>query len=299
MTEKNVEQMPSNTAQFTALWRAVANRDKQTATIESDFMAAYFLPSLLQFAIRFNIVRARAKRKSQKLVPGMNDTIIARTTCFDKLFKEAVNEGIPQIVLLVAGYDSRAYRFGALNSTVKIVELDIAATQNKKRKYLQRAKVAIPGNVTLMPINFNRESLLEVLNKAGYDHGRRTLFLWEGVSFYLEPEAVKRTLAFVRSAHRASIVVFDYIILVPEEKRGEYHGYKELALMMQKRHANEKIRFAVGEGELDAYLSDNGLKLVSHLDNKEIEQAFLVPGDGSLTGQIPALFRFAAVSPGR
>ena len=58
---------------------------------------------------------------------------IARTTFFDNIFIDALNKNIPQIVLLGAGYDTRAYRFAEINNTTKIIELDIETTQNRKR----------------------------------------------------------------------------------------------------------------------------------------------------------------------
>ena len=60
--------------------------------------------------------------------------MLARTAFFDNLFIDALNKNIPQIVLLGAGYDTRAYRFADLNNATKIFELDIAPTQNRKMK---------------------------------------------------------------------------------------------------------------------------------------------------------------------
>jgi O-methyltransferase involved in polyketide biosynthesis len=52
--------------------------------------------------------------------------MIARTACFDSLFMAALKYRTPQIVLLGAGYDSRAYRFAESNQSTTIFELDIA-----------------------------------------------------------------------------------------------------------------------------------------------------------------------------
>ena len=55
--------------------------------------------------------------------------MIARTAYFDRLFADALSNKTPQIVLLGAGYDSRAYRFANLNHVTRVFELDIAPTQ--------------------------------------------------------------------------------------------------------------------------------------------------------------------------
>ncbi len=128
--------------------------------------------------------------------------MIARTAFFDNIFLDALNNKTPQIVFLGAGYDTRAYRFANSNQGTKIFELDAPPTQDRKKKCIKKARIDIPGHVTFVPINFNQESLKDVLDKAGYDHTQKTLFIWEGVSYYLETESVDRTLEFVsRDSH--------------------------------------------------------------------------------------------------
>ena len=45
------------------------------------------------------------KTKLKKVIPGMDELMIARTAFYDGLFKDALNNNFPQIVLLGAGYD--------------------------------------------------------------------------------------------------------------------------------------------------------------------------------------------------
>ena len=64
-----------------------------------------------------------------------------------------------------------------------------------------------------MRIDFNEESLKDALESVGYDNREKTLFLWEGVSYYLEAESVNVTLGFVsRSLHNESAIAFDYTV---------------------------------------------------------------------------------------
>ena len=48
----------------------------------------------------------------------------SKTAFYDGLFKDALNSHFPQIVLLGAGYDTRALRFDHLNTGTRIIELD-------------------------------------------------------------------------------------------------------------------------------------------------------------------------------
>ena len=297
MSKKGVEQKPSETAIFGALHRTLANKYFKDERFGPDYLAEYFLPSHFKFFIKFKKMRANVKKKLSKFFPGGHEYMIARTAWFDSLFVDALNKNIPQIVLLGAGYDSRAYRFAKLNSATKIIELDIAPTQNRKKKCLKKAQIDIPKHVTLVPINFNKDSLKDVLEKAGYDNHEKTLFLWEGVSYYLESESVDSTLEIINhNSHNESVIAFDYLISISEENIN-YYGVKEFFQTMKKHHANEELMFAIDEGKIESFFKQRGLKLVNHLDNKEIEEMFLLDDNEILIGQIIALFRFAMASP--
>jgi methyltransferase (TIGR00027 family) len=296
MSKKGVEQKHSETAIFSALHRTIANKYFKDERFGSDYLAEYFLPSNFKFFMKFKKMRANAKKKLSKFFPGGHEYMIARTAWFDSLFVDALNKNIPQIVLLGAGYDSRAYRFAKLNSATKIIELDIAPTQNRKKKCLKKAQIDIPKHVTLVPINFNKESLKNILEKAGYDNHEKTLFLWEGVSYYLDSESVDSTLEIVNhNSHNESVIAFDYLISISEENIN-YYGVKEFFQTMKKHHANEELMFAIDEGKIESFFKQRGLKLVNHLDNKEIEEMFLLDDNEILIGQIIALFRFVMAS---
>jgi methyltransferase (TIGR00027 family) len=200
-------------------------------------------------------------------------------------------------VLLGAGYDSRAYRYVNSNHRTRVFELDIAPTQDRKRKCLKAARIDIPQQVRFVPINFNEESLRDVLEKAGYEHQEKTLFIWEGVSYYLDVESVDATLEFVsKYSHKDSVIAFDYTISVTEENINRYYGAKEFTQTMKEHHANEELMFSIEEGEIDSFLEQRELKMVEHLDNEGIERKYLINDNGQLIGQITGHFRFVAAS---
>jgi len=144
----------------------------------------------------------------------------------------------------------------------------------------------------------NKESLKNVLEKAGYEKNDKTLFIWEGVSYYLEPESVDATLEFVNnSSHNESVIAFDYAISISEENINNYYGVKEFVQTWRKHRSDELFRFAIDEGKIESFLEQRGLKIVNHLDNKEIEKTFLLNENGSLIGQINGSFRFVLASP--
>ena len=298
MTNKSVEQKPSETALFAALRRTIAHKEFRNEKFGPDDLAEYFLPPHFRFFLRFTKIRENTKNKLNDALPGLNEYMIARTAYFDRLFVDALDNEIRQIVLLGAGYDTRAYRFNQSNRGTKIFELDITPTQDRKKKCLKKARIDIPQHVRFVPINFKEESLKDVLEKAGYEDQVKTLFLWEGVSYYLDAESVDVTLDFVSLAsHQESAIAFDYTISLSEENLNDYYGVREFAQTMKEHHANEELMFSINEGKTESYLEQRGLIMLDHLDNEEIERTFLVKDNGSLLGQITGHFRFVSASP--
>lgn len=298
MSKKGVEEKHSQTALFASLYRAIANKECKSDALGPDYLAVNFLPASLKFLIRFKSIRARVKKKDQKLTPGTFEFMAARTAFFDQVFLDALNQKVPQIVLLGAGYDTRAYRFARINKTSKIFELDIAPTQTRKKECLKKGQIDIPLNVALVPIDFNIESIIVELGKAGYVQDKRALFIWEGVSYYLEPESVDATLGFVKNAsHPESVIAFDYAISTSEENREQYYGAKEFIQTWQKHRQGESFKFSIDAGKAETFLEQRGLRLINHLDTRQIEETFLLDENGSLLGRTNGLFRFAVAAP--
>jgi methyltransferase (TIGR00027 family) len=298
MSEKSVERKPSETAVFAALHRAIANKTFKNERLGPDFLAERFLPPHFRFFIKFKGIRENSKAKIGEAFPGLHEYMIGRTAYFDHVFRDALKDNIPQIVVLGAGYDTRAYRYAELNRGTKIIELDIGTTQERKIQCLKKARIATPKGVRFVPINFNKESIQAVLEEAGYETGKKTLFVWEGVTYYLQPEAVAETLEFLsQSGGEGSTIVFDYTATVTEENIDQY-GVKEFYESMKEHHGGEELTFSIGEdGEIGNYLAQRGLELVEHLDNEEIEKAFLEGEDGELIGRMTGHFRFVVASP--
>jgi len=298
MAKTGVEQTPSDTAMFAALRRAIANKDYKNAKLGPDHLAEYFLPTYFRFFLKIKPIRANARRRLDTYFPGLTEYMIARTAYFDRLFVEALDSETPQIVLLGAGYDTRAYRFARSNRRTRIYELDVPTTQARKIECLRKARLDIPDQVRFVPINFNQESLAETLAKAGCRSDLKTLFIWEGVTYYLEQEAVEATLEFISQvAQPGSAIAFDYTVSLSEGNKGRYYGAEEFAQTMKAYHANEALLFSIHEGEIEKYLLQRGLRMLNHLDNEEIESTFLQAADGSSIGKNTGHFRFVLAAP--
>lgn len=294
---KNIETKPSQTALWTTLMRAYAAKEENRDIRGQDDLSWIFLPEEQRKAL--DDETQRRKIKENAMVIGVCEYVMARTRVFDHFFIQALSEGFEQIVLLGAGYDSRPYRFHDRIGHARIYELDVPATQDHKRQCLARADVDIPRQLTYVAINFNTQSLEKVLPDAGYDPAKKTFFLWEGVTYYLAPQSVDATLAFITShAPTGSAVAFDYIELWPGVI--DAYGVKELMAFNSARQSGEPGgTFTLEKDAIETFLVERGFKIVQHFNARQLEQEFLTLDDGRLFGHVTGHFRVAkAVSAG-
>ena len=271
-TESSVEKKPSETALNVAICRALAAHEDRNEIRGPDFMAELFLPEESKIYLKnaASIKSVIEKRISSALY----GYLLARTAYLDNTVKKALEENIPQIVFLGAGYDTRAYRHYQLIKSTRLFEMDIQSTQQRKLKILADAKIQIPQQLSFVTINFKTDKIENVLTKAGYDISLRTLFIWEGVSYYLPEESINETLRFVHDySAPGSAICFDYMT----EK-------------MESVHVGEPFRFWIAPDKIKAFLAERGLIMMEHLDNKEMEKRYLTLKDGRLAENVMARF---------
>ncbi len=137
--------------------------------------------------------------------PSVQYESAARTAFFDSALSRHLGE-IKQFVLLGAGWDTRAYQ---MPKEIRCFEVDMAQTQQTKRAILEKAGLD-PTRVTFVPADFLKENWLEKLVSAGFDPEKLAFFLWEGVTMYLDREAVVQTLRMIANTAAGSVVAFDY-----------------------------------------------------------------------------------------
>ena len=199
----------SRTAHFVALGRALADAGLSHVPGFRDPTARAFLSDKGK---RSFAKTERAFRDGQRgLAPDaarvMADLIALRTTAIDTAVRDAITGGATQLVILGAGYDGRAWRLSEL-AGLNVFEVDHPATQGEKRARVTALPPAA-GTVSFVSIDFEREALGTVLERAGHDRSSPTCWIWEGVVMYLTREAMRSTLAGVaaRSARGSTLIV--------------------------------------------------------------------------------------------
>jgi methyltransferase (TIGR00027 family) len=110
---------------------------------------------------------------------------------FDRIMEKYVDE-MEQIVIPGAGFDLIALHL-TKGKNVKVFELDQVKTLNVKVETLKKAGIKHDW-ITYIPVDYSNESWVDKLLGAGFDKTKKTLFLWESVSLFLEFDIVKETL---------------------------------------------------------------------------------------------------------
>lgn len=284
------EKQPSASAMNVARCRAIAAYDPRAAIRGPDTLAEIFLDAPARQSLKDPATHALILKKLDAFSPGTYEYFIARTAYLDAVVEQALRADVPQLIFLGAGYDTRAFRFADLIRSTQVFELDAEPTQGHKRALLEQAQVPIPPALHFVTIDFTQETLADMLARAGYAPDRRTVFIWEGVTYYLPPRAVEETLAFVRrNAPAGSLIAFDYMI-TPPEMAGRF-GAQQARDAMRSIYADEPLLFDLAEEQAGAFLAERGFALLDHVSTEALQARYLTLDDGSQAGPVLDLFR--------
>ncbi len=143
--------------------------------------------------------------------PPMETWLALRVAYLDRLVGLAVDRlSIRQVVILGAGYDTRAARLP--RAGVTFFEVDHPATQASKRERLASLDNYPVEAARYVTCNFEREDPIERLVANGFDAREPALVIWEGVVMYLTEAAVRATASRLAAAlDPHSLVAFDFM----------------------------------------------------------------------------------------
>jgi methyltransferase (TIGR00027 family) len=263
----------SRTAEQNALFRALESARPERRRLFDDPLASRFLTWPLSLVGRVGSVPGLRPVPSWIIDhrwPGVRSSVVARTRLIDDTITASLG-GIEQLVILGAGFDSRAYRIAALRR-IPVFEVDHPDTQATKRRVLGRALSTAHAHVRFVPINFQTRGLASAMAEAGYRVAAPTFILWEGVTNYLTEAAVDATLRWCARAAPGSLVLFTYVHRDVLTRPHMFAGTKNLFASLEK--AGERLTFGLEPGELRAFLSARGLSLESDVGAAEYRERY-------------------------
>ena len=285
----------SYTAEAVCAFRSIAALDPDPKTRNPDHMAKHFINPELQGRFPgLGLTFDDAKVAIDFQDTGVFYYVNARTHHMDTLLKKALQDGVQQVVILGAGFDSRAYRFHEDQPKVRFFEIDLPATSSDKQKRVEKILGKKPDWVTFVSIDFNTQTLDQVLTQAGFAFNQKTFYVWEGVTYFISEFGVDSTLRFIAEySAPGSQIVFDYMLEdVVQGLNYSPYGSRQTAFYVSTR--GEPYVFGIAPSQLENFINRRGLALLSDLGPADLTQRYLIDSNGAPRGKIAEFLRIVA-----
>ncbi|MBN2261091.1 MAG: SAM-dependent methyltransferase [Clostridiales bacterium] len=273
--KKRIEKKSSRTASYTCMCRASSFLEKNKYLKSNDYIAVKLLPRLVKVLLKLKILNLKGKISPKGIYPY----VIARTKYIDEIFKNAIKDGIEQVIIFGAGFDSRAIRLLNETQNVKVYEIDTVYTLQAKLRQFKKRETHLPEYNIHIPVNFDKEDIKTKLSEIKLMKSKKSLFILEGLTMYLSQESIEKTFKLIYDySGPSSFIVFDYLYASVLRKEEKYYGEREIFKRVEKD--NEKWTFGIEEGEIENFLGRFNFNLVEHLDSNKIENKYFTDENG-------------------
>jgi methyltransferase (TIGR00027 family) len=269
--------------------RALEQLKPEAARIVDDPWAHLFLSRASRAALRAwsGSLTGRALRR---LGPDGTAWVPLRHRFIDDHLVAALDAGASQVVLLGAGYDTRAYRHAERLAGRPVYEVDLPPLRPAKADVVAKHADELPdANVVRVEIDFERQELDDALLAAGFERGARTFLTWEGVPMYLTRAAVKATLAAV---HRVSGpgTVLAHDMWTVDDDPGLLGTARRLAPSALS-FIGEPVTFCIHPEEVGCFLEHNGFRTLEVAQGADLVERY-APGSRAVVD--PSMYVLAA-----
>lgn len=265
---------PSSTAQWTILGRALElNRSERIVT---DEYAPVFLSGPSRMLLRALTASGPVLRSAERFsLAGLATSGLCRHRFIDEHLLAALPE-VEQVMILGAGYDTRAYRFASEIGARPVYEVDLPPLSRRKAA-LVAARPDLFGHASVhrVEIDFREQSLPERLAGSGFRSGAPTFVAWEGVSMYLTGDAVNATLAALASVcGPGSVLAMDFWQRVggPAWRQVRMRAERGMDLL------GEPIGFAIPAAAVGELFAAHGFAVVDLAEAEEMTSRYATGG---------------------
>jgi methyltransferase (TIGR00027 family) len=285
---------------YVAAGRALGAREPDESIRNPDYLAERLLgPDERALVADQAVVQALELdfAEARKNIEALSSAImmIIRTRFIEERLEQAIRDGVSQVVILGAGFDTRAYRLVEQLKAARIFEVDQPSTQEYKKRRVREAGIAVPPNLTYVAVDFRHDKVGDVLTAAGYDSNRKTFFIWEGVTMYLPEAAVEETLRWVAAQAPGSTIIFDFVgaMVIQFMATADLSKFPEAAQKaferLRRLTAGEPWIFGLPNTGEREFLAKLGLELLQLLPvgGPESMQRYLTRSDGTPYIEVP------------
>lgn len=206
-------------------------------------------------------------------VPGIKLHYALRKRCLEETARAALGDGLRQVVVLGAGFDTLTLRLRDSSPETRFFEVDHPATQRAKLRAL--GDEATGRNPRFISLDLARGSLEgALLAHTDYDPRADTLFVAEGLLMYLSLAEVDLVLNFVRRhGGRASRLAFTFM----ELQEGGRIGFRQSSPLVSAwlRLRGESFRWGLPRAEVRGFLAARGLAVREVITSETLRARYL------------------------
>jgi len=203
--------------------------------------------------------------------PSLREAIVLRARYFDDQARQCIAAGCRQVVLLGAGYDSRYVRMPEFRG-VRVYELDLESTQVIKKTLTRRLFGRLPANVTYVAADLSRDPMVPRLKNAGFRPHVKTVFIWEGVTLFLNRDIIEETLGVIAALGAGHHVLFDFV--PPDLVAGETGHRGNRQLLQLCAGIKEPLTFGCLPADMGKILKNLGYADVSVIGLQEASRIY-------------------------
>lgn len=254
----------------------VAADQHEPAPLVHDPWAARLLPDTGRFVAaltRWSPVRTALKSVTDRKIHGGWASFLCRKRYIDDQLRTTIAKGVDAVVILGAGYDTRAFRLPEL-AGIPVCEVDLPSNTKRKAAALDRTFGRVPPDVTLLPVDFETDDLADSLQRVGFGPQRRTFYVWEAVTQYLTEPAVRRTLAYLAHAAPGSGLAFTFVrkdFLTGEHTYGAERAHRQFVV------DSPLWRFGLHPDDVGPLLAEYGWREIDQAGPTEYADRYLRP----------------------
>ena len=170
----------SQTAEIMARHRAAELQFPEDQRVCNDPYAFYFVSEEAKKSFNKPLRSLLTRLWVNWMFPGVHNGVISRVRYMDDCVMECLKNGMEQMVIIAAGYDTRAYRFNGLSESVNVFELDHPATQKRKMKSLLKSFVLCLGMSPIFRFIWTKIISLKNCLKADMTNQKGLFLSWKG-----------------------------------------------------------------------------------------------------------------------
>lgn len=260
-----------------------------------DPYAEYFFPAEVRAIFKDPAAVKEERAKYEQLMPGVNGAIVARIKFIDTVLADCIDKDLEQLVIIGAGYDTRAYRIDGVKENMQVFEVDHPVTQEVKVAIIKQLFDRLPEHVTYVPVAFGVDRLDQKLMDNGYRPELKTLFIIEGLLMYIPAPAVEGLLAFITAASApGSAIVADYFDTSVVEGTSSLTEARALKAFVEKE--GSALHFGIGENEPEAFFRQRGFGEVYCVGAEACKERFFK--DESRNRPVSKMFNFVTAVVG-